>query len=127
LHDIHGASPTAGPKSGGLPGRDSTGPGFGYGQDSATVAGAAAPAKYESAEEEKKRLQREDRERILAAQGGAPPATAAAPVSASTFESADDEKKRLEREEREKILATGGSSAPGPKKDDEDLPPYQDV
>jgi len=138
LHDIHAASPTAGPRSGGLPGRRSSGTDLGYGQSAAgaaTGAAAATPAKFESAEEEKKRLQREDRERILAAQGS--PAALQAHVSALSstpspaFESAADEKKRLEREQREKILradgsdATGGSS--GPKKDDEDLPPYQDL
>ena len=111
LHDIHGASSDAGPKSGGLPGRHSTGFDAGYGQP-----------KFESAEEEKKRLQREDRERILAAQG--PPA--AGSTHSPGFESAEDEKKRLEREEREKILRSGGSNAGGPK-DDEDLPPYQDL
>jgi len=136
LHDIHAASPTAGPRSGGLPGRRSSGADLGYGQSPggvATGAAAATPAKFESAEDEKKRLQREDRERILAAQG--PPAAlqAQAPTTGSTsspaFESAADEKKRLEREQREKILRAGGSDATGgssgPKKDDEDLPPYQ--
>jgi hypothetical protein len=126
LYHIHDASTSAGPKSGGLPGRDSTVPGTGYGEGVAV----ASPAAYESAEEEKKRLQREDRERVLAAQGGASPA--AAPAPAPAFESAEDEKKRLERERRErreKVLREGGSGDPpsGPKKDDEDLPPYQDV
>jgi len=118
LHDIHAASTTAGPKSAGLPGRESTIPGTGYGE------GVPVSPGHESAEDEKKRIQREDRERILAAQGGAPPTTAA-----STFESAADEKKRIEREERERILAAGGSGAPGPgtQKDEEDLPPYRDV
>lgn len=148
LHDIKAASTNAGPRSGGLPGRDSTGPGSTYGQTigalgagAAGVVGAgainasASPAKYESAEDEKKRLQKEDRERLLASQsagGAAPPSSAPPPASGSTpaYESADDEKKRLEREERERLLKQGGSGAPGapgPKKDDEDLPPYQDM
>lgn len=126
LHHIHDASTTAGPKSGGLPGRDSTVPSSAYGAGIPV----ATPAKYESAEEEKRRLEREDRERVLAAQSSAPPtATSAAAAPASAFESAEDEKKRLEREDRESVLRQGGSGGPtsGPKKDDEDLPPYQDV
>jgi hypothetical protein len=122
LH-IHDASSSAGPKSGGLPGRSSSGSDAGFGQSLAAAAAvaAAAPAKYESAEEEKKRLQREDRERILVAQG---------PPAATQHESAADEKKRLEREQREQILrgendTTGDAS--GPKNHDEDLPPYQDM
>jgi len=92
LHDIKAASATAGPKSGGLAGNVSGD--VGYGQPSAV--------KFESAEEEKKRLQREDRERLLAQ------------------ESAEEEKKRLEREERERLL-----SSDEPKGDD--LPAYQEM
>lgn len=124
LHHIHDASTTAGPKSGGLPGRDSTVPGTGYGEGVT----AASPAKYESAEEEKKRLQRQDREQLLAAQGSPSPAATSAAAPAPAFESAEDEKKRLERERREKVLREGGSGErPSGPKDDEDLPPYQDV
>jgi hypothetical protein len=128
LLDIHGASPTAGPKSAGRPGRSSSISEYGQNVVGAAT-GVAASAKFESAEDEKKRLQREDRERLLAAQG--PPAAAQAQAQAPAFESAEDEKKRLEREYRERILRSGGSDAAGgasePKKDDEDLPPYQDM
>ena len=126
LH-IHDASSSAGPKSGGLPGRSSSGSDAGYGQSLAATAAVAAPAKFESAEEEKKRLQREDRERVLAAQG--PPATTQQ-TQAPAFESAADEKKRLEREQREQILRgenDAADGASGPKNHDEDLPPYQDM
>lgn len=124
LHDIKAASPSAGPKSGGLAGNVPSDVGFGQ-----TL--AATPAKFESAEEEKKRLQREDRERLLAAQGP----VVAAPTSNPAHESAEDEKKRLEREERERVLrgntgTSGGNNAdgPGPKKDDgDDLPAYQEM
>lgn len=123
LHDIKAASPTAGPRSGGLPGNETHDLGFGqapsggFGQPSS--GGPGAPAKWESAEEEKKRLQREERERILA-------------QPAPAHESAEEEKKRLEREERERVLNAGGSNIArddstkkgGP---DEDLPPYQDI
>jgi len=87
-------------------------PGYGVG------AGIASGSLHESAEDEKRRLQREERERLLR-EGGNPP-----------FESAEDEKKRLERQEREKLLASGppqdsrgnaGDNAPG-----EDLPPYKE-
>ncbi|KIM85261.1 hypothetical protein PILCRDRAFT_817260 [Piloderma croceum F 1598] len=125
LLDIHGASPTAGPRSAGLPGRSSSI--SEYGQGVPTGGAAATPPKFESAEEEKSRLQREDRERVLAAE--APPA--ATQAQAPAFESAEDEKKRLEREDRERVLSSGGNDAPGgvsgPKRDDEDLPPYQDM
>ncbi|KAL4242112.1 Eisosome component PIL1/LSP1 [Abortiporus biennis] len=97
--------------------------------------------KWESAEEEKKRLEREERERILAYTqqspgAGAPPATGTSPsVHEDTKpkqESAEEEKKRLEREEREKVLRDGGSGGPGgpPHHDgpdgDSDLPPYEE-
>jgi hypothetical protein len=127
LLNIHAASPTAGPKSAGLPGRSSSI--SEYGQGVLTGGAAATPPKFESAEEEKKRLQKEDRERVLAAQ--APPAATQAQAQAPAFESAEDEKKRLEREDRERVLSSGGSDAAGgvsgPKRDDEDLPPYQDM
>lgn len=125
LHDIRGASPDAGPRSGGLSGNDSHIPAYGQQQSfGAAGAGAAAPG-FVSAEEEKRRLQ--------ASYSQAAPT--AAPVqqqsTASHFESAEDEKKRLEREEREKLLREGGHSGGNPpaKKDgNEDLPPtYQDI
>ena len=92
-----------------------------------------APQKYESAEDEKKRLQREERDHVLTGdtQGaGAPPP----PHEDSTpkYESAEAEKKRLEAQEREKLLQGGGASGPGPHDDnnppppDSDLPPYEE-
>ncbi|KIP12446.1 hypothetical protein PHLGIDRAFT_27272 [Phlebiopsis gigantea 11061_1 CR5-6] len=82
---------------------------------------AFPPARFESAEEEKKRLQREEREKLL--QGDTAGAGAPAP-----YESAEDEKKRLEREERERILLQSGSAAgeKPPGEDDVELPPYQE-
>ncbi|KAI0639756.1 Eisosome component PIL1-domain-containing protein [Trametes polyzona] len=87
--------------------------------------GSAAP---ESAADEKKRLEREERERLLregGAQAGAP--------EQPKYESAEEEKKRLEREERERLLAAGGSSSAHPDPDskqpppdDGELPPYQE-
>lgn len=73
---------------------------------------------YLSAEEEKKRLEREERERILK-QGPSTPTP--------KFESAEEEKKRLEREERERLLASDSGTNPdsGSGKPDEsgDVPP----
>ena len=91
--------------------------------------------KYESAEEEKKRLaaaslQQTSAEAVApvevapAAQGPsqvAATATAAIPQS----ESGEEEKKRLEREERDKLLR-GGDQDPSSKSQDEDLPPYEE-
>ena len=73
----------------------------------------------ESAEEEKKRLEREERERVHAAGSEANnerPGT----------ESAEEEKERLEREERERVLS-GGAGVPGDTghKDGDELPPYR--
>lgn len=81
----------------------------------------ASPAKTESAEEEKKRLGREERERVLAADNDAD--NEHRPGS----ESAEEEKKRLEREERERVLA-GGADTTGntAENDGEELPPYKD-
>ncbi|KAF7967005.1 hypothetical protein HWV62_36272 [Athelia sp. TMB] len=137
LLDIKGAAPDAGPRSGGLPGKQPSESNYGQTGAIGTAAAAAesiasvtsgSPSQqYESAEDEKKRLQREERERILSAQGPPPPAD-----TSSGFESAEDEKKRLQREERERILNAGGSGPsggaqgppPGPK-DGDDLPAYQ--
>ena len=72
--------------------------------------------KWESAEEEKRRLGQ-------AYSQAYQPQSAAAPNL-----SAEEEKRRLEREERDRLLQTGGSPADEPaRKDDEDLPPYQDI
>ncbi|KAF9785541.1 Eisosome component PIL1-domain-containing protein [Thelephora terrestris] len=85
-------------------------------------ASGSTPKPYESAEDEKKRLEREERERVLNQGPSATP---------PKFATAEEEKKRLEREEREKILADGGNAnpAPGSEKPDEnqdDLPPYKE-
>ena len=77
---------------------------------------------YESAEDEKKRLAREERERLLN-QG---PSTS---IPAPKFETAEEEKKRLERERREKLLAGGPNptSGPGgPDENEDELPPYKE-
>jgi hypothetical protein len=115
LHDIRGAS-AAGPGSNRLP-DDSGRPGPGFARVGTTKNSGAA--KYESAEEEKKRLQREDRDRLLTSQQ-------TAPVPAPGHETAEEEKKRLEREERERVLSGGGNQGneESPKDGDEDLPPY---
>ncbi|KZV71296.1 hypothetical protein PENSPDRAFT_606083 [Peniophora sp. CONT] len=86
---------------------------------------------FESAEDEKKRLQREERERLLHGSSAGSSSTSAAPASTGPpgFESAEDEKKRLEREERERMLH-GGAPPPAGRKDDEDgaapPPAYQE-
>ncbi|TFK57224.1 hypothetical protein OE88DRAFT_1650865 [Heliocybe sulcata] len=81
---------------------------------------------FESAEDEKRRLEREDRERILREGGSGLTATR------PEHESAEDEKKRLEREERERVLrgdtaATGQGANHDAPQDGEELPPYQDI
>jgi hypothetical protein len=104
-----------------------------FGETGQTVGSPPAAAygvHHETAEEEKKRLQREERERVLAGQ------TSQAAPAAPIYESADDEKKRLEREERERLLAAGGSqqlggnNGPDSRRQDsskgDELPPYQE-
>ena len=77
---------------------------------------------HESAEDEKKRLEKEEKERVLK-QGPSTPTP--------KFETAEEEKKRLEREERERLLA--GSSGTNPTSDSgkpdenvDELPPYKE-
>lgn len=82
------------------------------------------PPRFPTAEEEKQRLEREEREKLLRGEGVSGP-----PSSATGFESAEDEKKRLEREEREKLLRGDAHPDAGhkpPGEDDADLPPYQE-
>jgi hypothetical protein len=89
---------------------------------------------FASAEDEKRALERADRERVLGAQpyGSAPPPPGYGGAGAAQHESADDEKKRLEREERERILAAGGTGPSGGQQPPpggpgaEDLPPYEE-
>lgn len=84
---------------------------------------SSVPIKLESAEEEKSRLQREERDRLL--QSGGPPPT-------QKYETAEEEKKRLEKEEKERLLNEDASKLDGPSgKDNTDgdgatPPPYQD-
>ncbi|EIW64415.1 uncharacterized protein TRAVEDRAFT_139192 [Trametes versicolor FP-101664 SS1] len=93
------------------------------------IGDVGATATFESAEDEKKRLEHEERERILRQGGSDRPVVGEQPK----FESAEEEKKRLEREDRERLLAAGGSSnanadpdAKQPEDGDSELPPYQE-
>ena len=92
--------------------------------------------RYESADEEKRRLEREERERLLRSdpQPASPSAANSGPEK--RYESAEEEKRRLEREERERLLRSdtqpAGPSATNrqdePNADDgEPLPPYQEI
>ncbi|KAF8523061.1 Eisosome component PIL1-domain-containing protein [Hysterangium stoloniferum] len=133
-----GPGPASGSLAGGHRGSQSSpssaapsGPGYGE----STPSYGGHPARYESAEEEKARLQREDRERLL--RSGGPPASTEAGASEpsglpTTYESADDEKQRLEREERERYAAAA-SQYPGaeaehdePEDDGNVPPPYEE-
>jgi hypothetical protein len=101
-----------------------------------TGSASGSVPKYESAEEEKRRLEREERDRILTGAQPPPSAYHAPPSAASTqpaYESADEEKKRLERQERERVLRMGGSNVGNidnterPSPDGGSVPPpYQD-
>ncbi|KAF5355872.1 hypothetical protein D9756_003816 [Leucocoprinus leucothites] len=83
---------------------------------------SSAP-KYETAEDEKRRL----------ATAYSQPSTSQSQtpqVPPASYETSEEEKKRLEREGRERLLRTGstGLSPKDEKKDkDDDLPPYQDI
>ena len=83
---------------------------------------ALPPPRFPTAEDEKKRLEREERERLLHGEA------TSGPTSGSGFESAEEEKKRLEREERERVLRGNNADAPQhpPGEDDGELPPYQE-
>ncbi|KAL4261138.1 Eisosome component PIL1-domain-containing protein [Pleurotus pulmonarius] len=133
LHDLKSASPTAGA---------AVNP-FGSGATTTTapsIATGAPPTgavKFESAEEEKRRLQREDRDKLLVSGGSGvpaqtgeapPPAAEAGASTPAKYETAEEEKKRLERERREQVLREGGSGIPpgDHKPSDDELPPYQD-
>lgn len=100
LHDIKAASSDAGPRSGGQPG-DGTSNSF----------GVPSTAKFESAEEEKKRLAAE----YSQAYGSVPPKN----------ETAEEEKARLERERLQRAPSTSRQTDAG--RDEEDLPAYQDM
>lgn len=80
--------------------------------------------KFETAEEEKTRLQKEERERL--AQSSAPPAG-----PAQKYETAEEEKRRLEKEEKERLLKEeeakkGGSGSKDAEGDGATPPPYQE-
>lgn len=79
-------------------------------------------SRTESAEEEKQRLAREERERVLAA------GQEVDNQCVIGSESAEEEKKRLEREERERVLAGGANASKNTaERDGDELPPYQDL
>ena len=111
----------------------------------ATASGAAIPAKsttgattpkQQSAEEEKARLQREERERLLQGVTASPESAGASgsqsqPGGEQKHATAEEEKKRLEREERERLLQseTGGNAGKDGNQggDNSGPPPYQDL
>ncbi|THH02138.1 hypothetical protein EW026_g686 [Hermanssonia centrifuga] len=81
----------------------------------------ALPPRFENAEGEKRRLEREERERVLRGDHDS--------SLHPQYESAEEEKKRLEREERERILREGGTAGHQPPREDDhdgELPPYQE-
>ena len=116
-----GPGPASGSLAGGHKRTQSTAsgpPGPGYGEAAPSYGGveipkyglsdSGQPVRYESADEEKQRLQKEERDSIL--QGSTQQSSGATSSSvASAYtppESAEDEKKRLEREERERCADT---------------------
>lgn len=123
LHDVRAASDNAGPRSEGQPGNFPASPAFGQTGAAGGVAGAGAVPLFEGAEDEKKRLARDDRERILASGGTVP----GQPTGAPKHESAQEEKDRLAREDRERILAGNSANPDTTKRENEDLPPYQEM
>ncbi|EGN94591.1 hypothetical protein SERLA73DRAFT_171548 [Serpula lacrymans var. lacrymans S7.3] len=123
LKDVRGAREDAGVRSGGGYG--------GYGQTPSPQA-ATTEAAHPTAEEEKARLERAERERVASSSANESAPTTATPG----YETAEEEKKRLEKEERERVLAGGGANqnvsaneGEGAKKEDEDeeLPAYQEM
>jgi hypothetical protein len=88
------------------------------GQYGTGVADGAGGSVYESAEDEKKRLEREDRARILR-HGGSDSTTQENP-----FESSEEEKKRLA--DRERALAEVPEE-PRSEDETEELPPYKEL
>jgi len=121
LRDIKAASASAGPRSGGLPGNEPAAP---YGQSPTSASTGTGPQKFETAEEEKKRLAAQYSQ---AHSQQRPQPEGRGPA----YESAEEEKKRLEREERERLLRQGGSGSTSANDNEtedpkEELPPYQD-
>ena len=111
-------------------------PGYGGGSGNASSGVGGEPAKLESAEEEKARLQREERDRLLMAGSSASASgseTTVQPPAVQKYETAEQEKNRLEREERERLLrgsSTSGAGQDQGKKDNDEPegqpPAYQD-
>lgn len=101
-------------------GASGPGPSSGSLRDIHRATPTTAATKWESAEEEKKRLQ--GYSQVYTPPGGAQPVQPSSTTQAP--ESAEDEKKRLEREERERVLQANTAKD---EKKDEDLPPYQDM
>ncbi|KAF9069102.1 hypothetical protein BDP27DRAFT_1421299 [Rhodocollybia butyracea] len=142
LRDIKAASATAGPRSGGLP-ADTSSPPASFGDVGASM--TSTGNKWESADEEKKRLAAQYSTVRLdgtsgSGSGGTTDTTGVTPT-APKYETAEEEKKRLERERREELLkseteagagAGEGGSGSGVERsnskkenDDDELPPYQ--
>ena len=121
LRDVKGADSSAGPRSAGLPGN--TPPSTSVFGQSPSSSGVL----HESAEDEKRRIEREERERVRTAASTS--SSHPGPLTPA-YESAEDEKKRLEREEVEHAQAAiGGSQTENQeagKNEGEELPPYQD-
>jgi len=116
-------SPGPGPSSGSL--LDIRGQG-----STPLVAPVVDSQKYESAEEEKKRLaaaylQQESTEAVAPAQVAPSVSEPSQTAATAQSEGAEEEKKRLEREEREKVLQ-GDQNPASSKNNGEDLPPYEE-
>ncbi|KAG8701926.1 hypothetical protein FRC08_003815 [Ceratobasidium sp. 394] len=117
------AGPTTGPSVGTVP-PAGTAPSAGTAPQTGNIPGTAEPlpgfegsTRHETAEEEKARLAREERERLLHGS-----------TSSGGHLSAEEEKARLEREERERILQGQQAKGQGEAGDDGKgtLPPYAD-
>lgn len=127
IHDLKSGTSRRS-SSGQAPGYGQSSPQYGsFGQTSEAPAYGVVPGGTpESAEDEKKRLEREERERVL--RDGAPPSSFKSPTSGTgaKYETAEEEKARLERAERDKLLTQGGSSGANKDGDQGTPPPYQD-
>ena len=126
LHDIKGASETAGPRTDGHPANKGSVADYAQPTSLAAAAAVTPAVKHESAEEEKKRLAATyPQQSSVPAPAPAPAASTSIATQPPPHETAEEEKKRLEREERERILHANPPSVP-PKDNEEDLPPYQE-
>ncbi|KAF9531987.1 Eisosome component PIL1-domain-containing protein [Crepidotus variabilis] len=116
LHDIHAASPDAGPRTGGLPGNSAV-PEYGSGPGSTfsaaatgLAAGSALHPKHESAEEEKRRLQAMYSQ-PPSDQGATSPVGAGSAAPPPHHETAEEEKRRLAAMYSQQPPPIGASSA----------------